>query len=395
MEKMQNQNEKEQLKARLLQDVEQQEHKKLHPINFDGIIGHEDLKQEILYAVLGKLNEDEESKAYLASIDDHATTGILLYGLPGVGKSNIMRAIEKSLINHPDIDCMSLDCSEFQGNVGTNAKIINERFDSARATKKRVCILLIDEIDSVLMKKRGHINVAERTNAMQTNMDGMKDSSKIIIIGATNHIDGMEDASISRFVVINLGLPTSTERKAFIEKFILPIPMEKDINIDVMVKYTEGFTGRNFRDIGMKLNRIRAINKKPVSIIDLLKEITKFMSSSQRNNNRVEDITKDNSLNCMLSSIIRNEDNTTITYNREHNALYTVDNTVTELTKQLFAFQEVWGKGQINTSNIIEFCMRFVEEKKPQWKMNGESGYYTPSAIKGIAAKVFKLTPRA
>jgi len=226
-------------------------------------------------------------------------------------------------------------------------------------------------------------------------MDGMKDSSKIIIIGATNHIDGMEDASISRFVVINLGLPTSTERKAFIEKFILPIPMEKDINIDVMVKYTEGFTGRNFRDIGMKLNRIRAINKKPVSIIDLLKEITKFMSSSQRNNNRVEDTTKDNSLNCMLSSIIRNEDNTTITYNREHNALYTVDNTVTELTKQLFAFQEVWGKGQINTSNIIEFCMRFVEEKKPQWKMNGESGYYTPSAIKGIAAKVFKLTPRA
>jgi len=393
MEKMQNQNEKEQLKARLLQDVEQQEHKKLHPINFDGIIGHEDLKQEIIYAVLGKLNEDEESKAYLKSIDDHATTGILLYGLPGVGKSNIMRAIEKSLINHPDIDCMSLDCSEFQGNVGTNAKIINERFDSARATKKRICILLIDEIDSVLMKKRGHINVAERTNAMQTNMDGMKDSSKIIIIGATNHIDGMEDASISRFVVINLGLPTSTERKAFIEKFILPIPMEKEINIDVMVKYTEGFTGRNFRDIGMKLNRIRAINKKPVSIIDLLKEITKFMSSSQRNSNRVEDTTKDNSLNCMLSSIIRNEDNTTITYNREHNALYTVDNTVTELTAQLFDFQVSWGKGQVNNSNIIEFCMRFVEEIKPQWKNNSESGYYTPSAIKGIATKIFKLTP--
>lgn len=315
--------EKEEWKKQLLEDVEKQEQRRLHPINFDGIIGHDDLKEEILLAVLGKLNNDERSKAYLASIDDHATTGILLYGLPGVGKSNIMRSIEKSLINHPDIDCISLDCSEFQGNVGTNAKIINERFEEARNTKKLCCILLIDEIDSVLMKKRGHINVAERTNAMQSNMDGMKDSSKIIIIGATNHIDGMEDASISRFTVINLGLPTSTEREDFIRRYILPIPMESVLNTETIVKYTDGFTGRNFRDIGMKLNRIVSTTKKPIDNKVLLKEISKFMSASQRNKNRLDDMNKDNSLNCILSSIIRKEDN--VTLNREHNALYTVD----------------------------------------------------------------------
>lgn len=80
-------NESKKMKARLLEDVKKQEEKRLHPINFDGIIGHEDLKQEILLAVLGKLNEDAESKAYLESIDDHATTGILLYGVPVSAKA--------------------------------------------------------------------------------------------------------------------------------------------------------------------------------------------------------------------------------------------------------------------------------------------------------------------
>src|SRR3972149_12078157 len=106
------------------------------------------------------------------------------------------------------------------------------------------------------MKKRGHINVAERTNAMQSNMDGMKDSSNIVIIGSTNHIDGMEDASISRFTVINLGLPTPYEREQFIKKFIVPIPMERKINTNVKVTLLAGYTGRKFREIGMKLNRI-------------------------------------------------------------------------------------------------------------------------------------------
>src|SRR3972149_7373425 len=150
------------------------------------------------------------------------------------------------------------------------------------------------------MKKRGHINVAERTNAMQSNMDGMKDSSNIVIIGSTNHIDGMEDASISRFTVINLGLPTPYEREQFIKKFIVPIPMEGSINIDVIVKYTDGFTGRQFRDIGMKLNRIRATKHKPIDNKVLLKEVSKFMSASQRNINRMNESDTNNSLNCIL-----------------------------------------------------------------------------------------------
>lgn len=393
MNEIQNQNEKEQLKSRLLQDVEYQEHRKLHPINFDGIIGHEDLKQEILYAVLGKLNEDEESKAYLKSIDDHAVTGILLYGLPGVGKSNILRAIEKSLVNHPDIDCKSIDCSEFQGNVGNNAKTINEKFEDARNTSKKCCIMLIDELDSVMRKKKGLLNDAERTNAMQTNMDGMKDSSKIIIIATTNTIESMEDASLSRFVVITLGLPTNEERKEFLKRYIQPIPMEMPLNIDVIVKYTEGFTGRQFRDIGKNLNRIRSISKKPISPKDLTKEIAKYAQYSGKNIIRIEEITLPNSINRTTPFISTNNVIDTITYNKENPTILTVGNSVTQLTKDILDFGNVHYNGNVNTSNIIEFSLKFVELMKPQWQNNGESGYYKPSAIRGIASKIFKLTP--
>jgi len=314
---------KEAFKASCLKDVEAAEKRRLHPINLDCIIGHEDLKAELINAIAGKVNADEESKAYLESIDYHAATGIIMSGAPGVGKSNIMRAIAKSLDNHPDIDCVTMDCSEFQGNVGTNAQIINDKFEAARHTKKLLCVMLIDEIDSVMMKKRGHVNVAERTNAMQTNMDGMKDSSKIIIVASTNCPELMEEASLSRFVVINLGLPTLEDRKEMIKKYILPLPMEQPINVDVIAANTIGFTGRNFRDIGRNLNNIRAITKKPISPMVLLKELTKFMSASSRNMNKYAKTDEPNSLNCIVSSIIEEP-----TYKREQNAVYEVDNCV-------------------------------------------------------------------
>ena len=286
--------------------------RRLHPINFDGIIGHEDLKQEILYAVLGKLSDDAESKEYLKSIDYHATEGILIYGLPGLGKSDILRAIEKSLRNHPDIDCKVIDCSEFQGNVGTNAPKINAVFEAARNTKKKVCVVLIDELDSVMMKKKGHLNVAERTNAMQSNMDGIKDSSKIIVIATTNRINNMETASISRFTLITLQLPTLNERIEFIKKYIQPILTDKPINPETMANITEGFTGRMFRDLGIKLNRIRFITKKPVSSDVITREISKYMSVASRNIKQTNEDEDGNSLNCSNASFI--EDNST--YNK-------------------------------------------------------------------------------
>lgn len=283
--------EKESIKASCLKDVEEAEQRRLHPINFDCIIGHEDLKEEICFAVIAKIKHNEASKEYHKQIGDHATTGILAYGLPGVGKSEILKCLLDSLKDHPDIDCKHIDCSELQGNPGNNAEKINSVFDDARSTTKKVCIIVIDEIDSVMLKKGKFLNATERTNAMQSNLDGVKDSSKIIVIATTNRVNNMESASLSRFTRIDLELPTLDERKQLIKKFISPLPINpefNDMHIDIMAKDTEGFTGRNFRDIGLKLDRIRVITDKPIDFTTLIKEQNKFRARAGKINMHIE-----------------------------------------------------------------------------------------------------------
>lgn len=68
---------------------------------------------------------------------------------------------------------------------------------------------------------------------------------------------------------------------------------------------------------------------------------------------------------------------------------------VTELSKQILVTGSEFSKnfGVINSLNIVKFSMWMCEKYKPQWKINGETGDYTPSAIKGIASKIFKITP--
>ena len=68
------------------------------------------------------------------------------------------------------------------------------------------------------------------------------------------------------------------------------------------------------------------------------------------------------------------------------------NNPVTELTHQLRTFGDFYQDqhGVINSSNIVEFCMVFTKMNKP---VAPDGSAYTPSAIKGIASKLFKLTP--
>lgn len=296
----------ETLKAELLKRVDQAEERKLHPINFDGIIGHQPLKNAILYAVSAKLISSDRSKQLMKSIDHHSVKAILIYGLPGLGKSDILRAVGESVKDNPDIDCKYMSCSDFQGQAGKNAAQIDAVFDEARKTPKKICIMLIDEIDSVMRKKRGLLNDAERTNAMQSNMDGVKDSSKIIIIATTNRVNGMEKASISRFKRIDLELPSLEERKQMIEKFILPIPMEAPLNIELMAKYTDGFSGRNFRDMCLDLNEIVEVTKKPICMEILTQTICSCMRAMHRNTQPEVNDEETNSLNSTMHSINNN-----------------------------------------------------------------------------------------
>jgi len=71
------------------------------------------------------------------------------------------------------------------------------------------------------------------------------------------------------------------------------------------------------------------------------------------------------------------------------------EESVTELTKLIIEAGEQFTKsnGVINSINLNSFSFWFCEQYHPKWSSNGESGEYTPTAIKGICQKVFALTP--
>jgi putative DNA primase/helicase len=67
----------------------------------------------------------------------------------------------------------------------------------------------------------------------------------------------------------------------------------------------------------------------------------------------------------------------------------------TSLTELLFKAKQQFEKekGVVNSATITVFSIWTCTMFKPQWQQGKESGYYEPSAIKGIASKLFGLTP--
>ena len=88
--------------------------------------------------------------------------------------------------------------------VGVGAKRVRELFEDAR--KKAPCIIFIDEMDAV-GKKRGQDNNSEKDhtiNALLTQLDGFSDSEGIVVIGATNRMEDLDDALVRPVVLTDI-----------------------------------------------------------------------------------------------------------------------------------------------------------------------------------------------
>jgi ATP-dependent metalloprotease FtsH len=164
--------------------------------------------------------------------------GILLVGPPGVGKTMMAR----SLANHIDIPFYYQSGSSFASiYVGSGSKKVKEIFNQAK--KNAPCIIFIDEMDAI-GKARGNNRNDEREttlNELLTQMDGFENSDGVIIMGATNKIDMLDDALLraGRFDKrIFVNLPNLAQREDIIKFHISKIP--NDVNISIIAKLTAG-----------------------------------------------------------------------------------------------------------------------------------------------------------
>jgi ATP-dependent Zn protease len=126
-------------------------------------------------------------------------------------------------------------------------------FVAARA--KQPSLIFIDEIDAVCPIRGAYHDALnlEFTAQLLQEIDGLlSDSQAIFLVGATNRVDQVDSAILSRFAEqIEIALPDEAGRRALLEVFLGPVPFSGDRSRTVasIAKGTKGKSGRDLRAV--------------------------------------------------------------------------------------------------------------------------------------------------
>ncbi len=203
-------------------------------VTFDNVAGIKDVKEE-LEEIIDFLKSPQKYR----NLDIRLPKGVLLVGPPGVGKT----LISKAVAGEAGVPFFYQSGASFVHiYVGMGAKRVSELFKKAK--QMAPSIIFIDEIDAV-GKSRGEFRNDEREatlNQLLTEMDGFEDSSGVIVIGATNKVDVLDEALLraGRFDRrIHISLPDLEDRIKTLELYLEQKPNKVDI--PQVARMTVGF----------------------------------------------------------------------------------------------------------------------------------------------------------
>jgi SpoVK/Ycf46/Vps4 family AAA+-type ATPase len=200
--------------------------------------------------------------------------GLLLFGPPGTGKSQIARTIA----NESGLSFLAKSTSDIKGAyIGHSAKNVKNIFESARSMAPSV--LCIDEIDMVAPARGGAGEAdgftREIVAQMLQEMDGVKaNHGLVLVIGISNCPDAIDPAILSRLErQIEVPLPTFEERVTLLRHYLNGKPVADSVE-DIVLKVaaeTEGKSGRDLKAIVNKaeseaLHRALVVNNDATSV---------------------------------------------------------------------------------------------------------------------------------
>ncbi len=213
-------------------------------IRLDDVGGLADVKRRLRTSFLGPMQNPELREMYRTSLQG----GMLLYGPPGCGKTFLARAIAGELaaqfasIGLHDVLDMYLGQSEQK---------LHAVFENAR--RNAPCVLFLDEVDALGMKRSNLAHSAGRNVVVQllTEMDGMgSDNEGVFVIGATNQPWDVDPAlrRPGRFDRVLLVLPPDLPaRVAILGYHLKGRPLDDRIDVERLAARTERYSGADLR----------------------------------------------------------------------------------------------------------------------------------------------------
>ena len=253
-------------------------------VSWDDVGGLEELKEELREAVEWPIKHKEA----FDYVDVKAPKGILLHGPPGTGKTLIAKALAKMT----ESNFISIKGPELLSKwVGESEKGVREIFRKARQVAP--CIIFLDEVDA-LVPRRGSAgsgsHVTENVvSQILTEIDGLEELHDVLIIGATNRLDIVDEALLrpGRFDrIIEVPNPDTKGREQIFKIHTKKKPLADDVSISKLVELTNGFNGAEIaavsnraaltalkRYVGGKSENIKEIKVTQQDLLDAIDKV--------------------------------------------------------------------------------------------------------------------------
>jgi len=213
-------------------------------VTFDDVAGIDEAEDELV-EIVDFLKRPERYRKLGARIP----RGVLLYGLPGTGKTLLARAVA----GEADASFFSLSASEFvEAIVGVGASRVRDLFKQAKEAAP--AILFIDELDAVGRSRSGavsglsggHDEREQTLNQILTEMDGFEPGTNVIVLGATNRPEVLDQALLrpGRFDRrIAIQPPDKNGRVEILRIHTRSVELAPEVDLEQVAASTPGATG--------------------------------------------------------------------------------------------------------------------------------------------------------
>jgi cell division protease FtsH len=212
-------------------------------IHWDDVAGCDEAKHE-LREVVEFLRDPDRFKKLGASVPK----GIMLHGPPGTGKTLLAKAVA----TESGAQFFSQSASSFvEMFAGLGAARIRRLF--AIAKKHAPSILFIDELDAIGLQRGFDLSREkdQTLNQLLVEMDGFEDRGNLIVIAASNRLDGLDPALLrpGRFDrQVLVGAPDLQGRQQILKVHTRTKPVE-EVDLEMVARRTVGLTGADLANL--------------------------------------------------------------------------------------------------------------------------------------------------